>query len=202
MSAATEAAVLRRLSGPQRERRRPMSAPSSESTMAEALVAVASALRGGASLRTAIEDVAATPAGRQVGWAVVRRDLLAGGSLRSSLQSWSHDGRLAGADLAVAVLTLAAQSGGGAAEAIDGVATTLRDRDAVRAESRALAAQAHASVAVLVGSPAVFGVLAAGADPRIAGFFASPGGMACVGLAVLLDAAGAWWMRRIIGRTT
>lgn len=175
-------------------------ARASESTLADALSEVASALRGGVSVRAALEGAADRPAGVAVGWVGLHRDLAAGGALGPSLRRWSGQGTVAGAELAAAVLALAAESGGAAAEAIDGVATTLRDRAAVRAEARALGAQAHASVVVLVGAPVVFGVLAAGADPRVAGFFGSPPGVGCIALAVLLDAAGAWWMSRIVGR--
>jgi Flp pilus assembly protein TadB len=62
-----------------------------------------------------------------------------------------------------------------------------------------MASQARASAAVLVAAPAVFAIVLAAVDPRLATFLLThPGGAACVGVGLLLDGTGLWWMQRIV----
>ncbi len=103
--------------------------------------------------------------------------------------------------MVAAALVLAADAGGAVAVVLDGVGETVRDRIAVEREVGALSSQARASAALLVVAPVVFSVLAATADRRVASVLvASPVGWACVAGGLLLDALGAWWMARLIGR--
>src|SRR5439155_897231 len=83
-------------------------------------------------------------------------------------------------------IALAAESGGAAARAIDGVGETLRANLAVAAEVRAQSAQARLSALVIALAPLGFGALAAGTDRQTADFlFRTPIGLGClvVGLA-------------------
>ena len=98
----------------------------------------------------------------------------------------------------MASLDLATSTGASQVQAVEGIATTLRDRLALAAEVRALASQARASAAVLVAAPIGFAVVIALADPSTAQFlFATPTGLACLAAGLGLDATGAWWMRRL-----
>jgi tight adherence protein B len=103
-----------------------------------------------------------------------------------------------GVRLAVAALGLGVETGGAQARAVDGVATTLRDRAAVGAEARALSAQTRASVWVIAISPAAFCAFAVTTDPRTARFFfRSASGLMFLALGLALNGAGALWMRRL-----
>jgi len=85
---------------------------------------------------------------------------------------------------------------------LDGVTETLRDRVALDREVAALSSQAKASAAVLVVAPIVFAGLAGLADPRVARtLLGEPLGWACLAGGVLLDAVGAVWMSRLVGRS-
>ena len=167
--------------------------------LADALDAVGSSLRSGATVPRAVAEVAAGP-GATVGFGPLSERLERGAQFDAAIREWAGGVGAPGAGLVAAVLGLAVDHGGRAAEAVDGVVATLRARTAVAAEGRALATQATASVGVLVAAPVVFGVLAASVDPRVGAFFVSPVGAACVASAALLDAAGAWWMVRLTGR--
>ncbi|MEY2404355.1 MAG: tight adherence protein, partial [Acidimicrobiaceae bacterium] len=101
--------------------------------------------------------------------------------------------------LAAAALGLGAELGGAAARSLDGVAGTLRDRNGIRREVRALSAQARASAVVIGAAPVAFLLVVAAADPGALGFLVGSGfGLLCLGSGVALDAIGAWWMRRIV----
>ncbi len=160
-----------------------------------ALDAVASSLRSGATVPGAVAEAGPGTALGPLAAAVAR-----GVPLGPALEDWVATTPDPGAGLAAAVLTLAADLGGRAAEAVDGVLATLRSRAVVAAEARALAAQAAASVLVLVAAPAVFGALSVTIDERVARYFASPLGVLTLVAAAGLDAAGALWMRRLLRR--
>ena len=84
---------------------------------------------------------------------------------------------------------------------LDGVAASLRERVALEREVSALSSQSRASAVVLVVAPVVFAAAAAVVDDRILNVLVGrPIGWACMGLGLGLDALGAFWMARLIGR--
>ncbi|MCB1004268.1 MAG: type II secretion system F family protein [Acidimicrobiales bacterium] len=95
-------------------------------------------------------------------------------------------------------LRIAVVAGGAPAAALEGVAASVRDREAVRREARALTAQAVASAVLLVVAPLAFGVLLASGDAEVRHFLlAVPIGLACLLAAAVLDVLGALWMRAV-----
>jgi tight adherence protein C len=103
--------------------------------------------------------------------------------------------------LAAAALALGSEIGGAAARSLDGVADTLRDRNGLQHEVRALSSQARASAVVIGLAPFVFSIVVALTDPgSIAFLLGSPVGLACLTCGLAADALGAWWMRRIVTR--
>lgn len=98
----------------------------------------------------------------------------------------------------VGALRIAVVAGGAPAAALEGVAASVRDREAVRREARALTAQAVASAVLLVVAPLAFGVLLASGDAEVRHFLlADPIGLACLLAAAVLDVLGALWMRAV-----
>lgn len=163
---------------------------------------VARALRGGASLVQALDTAGGGGDGRlarELG--AVARSVAHSGDLRGALDRWAERrADLAGVRLAAGALALGAETGGAQARSIDGVAATLRDRAAVRAELAALTAQARASAAVMGITPLGFAVLSAVTDPRVGAFLLhTPAGIGCLLAGLALDAAGLMWMLRITG---
>ena len=170
-----------------------------EHALPGALEAVARSLRSGASLRAAMAEAAAATDGR-LGAELARVDAEAqrGVPLVAALDALAARLPSPGVRLAVAALGLGVETGGAQARAVDGVATTLRDRFAATAEARALAAQTRASVWVIAVSPAAFCAFAVTTDPRTARFFfRSAPGLTFLALGLVLDGAGALWMRRL-----
>lgn len=169
-----------------------------EASLPPVLEATARGLRAGASLPVALA-AAASGAAPVVApdLAVVAADAAEAG-LAPALDRWATERPLAGVRLAAAALALAAEIGGGGARALDGVALTLRQRQAAAGEVRALATQARLSAVVLTVAPLAFAALAAAGDPHTASvLLRSPAGQVCLAIGLSLDAVGAAWMARI-----
>jgi tight adherence protein B len=166
-----------------------------------ALELMARSLRAGATVHGAVADAGAAMTGpvgvglRQVGEATAR-----GQPLVDALDHWRATAghQIAGVRLAVDALAVAVEVGGGQAAALDGVATTLRQRLAAEAEAWALGAQARLSAMVIALAPLVFAALASAADRSNARFLLrAPAGLAMLVTGLALDGAGAWWMARL-----
>lgn len=166
------------------------------------LDALARALRSGASLPQAVDE------GYQRADPVVRRSLVEvrravhlGVGLATALDDWARRCPTPAVRLTVASITLGLEAGGTTAQAIDAVASRVRDRLLLGREVAASTAQARASVTVLVSLPPLAAVLLGGVDGRSVGFLIStPAGWLLVVIAVALDLLGWWWMRILIGR--
>lgn len=161
------------------------------------LDAVSRALRGGASLRIAVVDAAASVQGTALADRAedLARRLAAGEPFEAALTVFGAASALR--RLVAQALGLAAALGGAPAAVVDGVADTVRERAEIAAEARALAAQARASAVVVALAPVAFALLAAATDPRVGAFLSTPAGAVCLTAGVALDAAGAWWMSRL-----
>lgn len=170
-----------------------------EAELPAGVEAVARSLRSGGSLRQGLAEAAAGASGRLgADLLAVERSLAAGAAVVAALEGWAARRPLPGVRLAVAALCLGAETGGAQARAVDGVAATLRGRQAVQAEARALATQARASAAVIALAPVGFCALAATVDGRTASFLLrTPVGLAMLAGGLGLDALGALWMARL-----
>ena len=170
-----------------------------ERALPVALEAVARALRSGASMRQAVEETAPVtpgPLGAEIAW--VASQASRGAPLVTALEGLAERRPLPGVRLAVAALCLAVETGGAQARAVDGVASTLRDRLGVADEVRALAAQARLSAVVIGLAPIGFGAFAAATDPRTSQFvFHTGAGLALVCAGLVLDGVGWLWMNRL-----
>lgn len=169
-----------------------------EAALPPVLEATARGMRAGASLPVALAAAAqgAAPAVAADLEAVTAGAAEAG--LVAALDEWADRRPLPGFRLSAAALALAAEVGGGGARALDGVALTLRQRQAAAGEVRALATQARLSAVVLTVAPLAFAALAAAGDPRTASvLLRSPLGQGCLAIGLGLDAVGAAWMARI-----
>lgn len=169
-----------------------------EAALPPVLEATARGLRAGASLPMALAAAASGAAPAVAGDLHALAASAPEAGLVAALDRWSDQRSLPAVRLASAALALAAEVGGGGARALDGVALTLRQRQAVAGEVRALATQARLSAVVLTVAPLAFAGLAAAGDPRTAQvLLRSPVGQVCLALGLGLDAVGAVWMARI-----
>jgi tight adherence protein B len=164
-----------------------------------ALDALAASLRSGASLPAALGeagDALDAPLGPEL--AGLARAAARGRPVAEVLDEWSIRHGDPATRLAATAMLLATMVGSAPARAVDGVASTVRERLDLAAERRALGAQARASALVLSAAPVVFTVVLVAGDPSAGHFLlGTPGGWACLAVGLSLDAAGAWWMARL-----
>ena len=160
---------------------------------------VARAVRSGSSLAQACAEAAAGSDAVRVELAAVVARADRGLPLATALGHWSRHHPSTDVRLAGAALSLAASAGGAQARAVDGVASTVRERRAMAAEVRAESAQARLSAIVIGLLPIAFLLWALTTDGRTAAFLvADPIGWLCLAAGLALEALGALWMRRIL----
>ncbi|MEQ8719543.1 MAG: type II secretion system F family protein [Acidimicrobiales bacterium] len=162
--------------------------------------AMARSLRSGASPPTAlVEARAAVSAPLRRDLDPVVTELRAGVSFAEALARWRDRRPGAEVRLAVAALTLGSSGGGDRARGLDGVAATLRERQAIDGEIGASSAQAKASAAVVALLPLAFAVLGSVGGSGVADtLLGTAVGRVCLVAGLALDAAGAVWMHRIV----
>ncbi len=166
-----------------------------------ALDVVAAGLRGGHPLPRALGDAArSVPVLCDELLAVVHAHE-AGQPLVVALRDWGGRHPDTATAVASGALAVAAEVGGPGARAVDGAASSIRDRLAAEAEASAAATQGTASAAVLTVAPVAFATMLAGLDPAAGGFLlGTPAGWACLALGVGLDLLGACWMAMLVRR--
>lgn len=165
----------------------------------EALEQVAAELRGGGSVAGALERVAGSdsPVARDLHRVHTRTRL--GLSLRDALTSWPAEHDAPGVRASAGALAVAASLGGYAADAIDGLATSVRHRLDAAAEAQSLSAQARLSAVVVGAAPLGYLAFASLLDARAVSALVGTGiGRACLVVGLGLEALAALWIRRIV----
>lgn len=104
--------------------------------------------------------------------------------------------------LALGVLATTGRIGGPAAASIDRTAMALRQRAADLDERSTQAAQARLSTHVMTAVPLLMLAVVASTDHDVRAVSTSPIGVVCITSGLLLNLAGWWWMRRIVGAPT
>jgi tight adherence protein B len=164
-----------------------------------ALDRLATAIRTGSSLPSALGEVGAVvapPLGPEL--AFLGRAASRGRPVVEVLDDWSARHDDPATRLAATSMVLATVVGSTPARAVDGVAATIRERLDLAAERRALATQARTSALVLAVAPLAFAALLVAGDTAAAGFLlGEPAGWLCLTAGLALDATGAAWMARL-----
>ena len=160
---------------------------------------IGSELRAGGTVATALAGVATGDSVLAADAARIESRVRLGGALSEALHSWSRERRAVGVEVAAGALALSATVGGPAADALDGLASSLRARLSVIAEARALSAQARYSAWVIGLAPIGYLVTTAAVDSRSVHVLVGTGpGRVCVVLGLALELLGAVWMRAIV----
>ncbi|MBX3314465.1 MAG: type II secretion system F family protein [Actinobacteria bacterium] len=165
----------------------------------EALVAP---LGAGASLAQAVDAACERAPGSAAGAALapVLRSIDEGRAAQAAFDRWVAGRGDPNLVLVADALAVAGTSGGSRAHALISVSRTIREREALAREVRALGSQSRTSAVVLSVVPVAFTGVVAVVDTRVAAFlFSTPAGVACLGSGLVADAFGWWWMRRLVG---
>jgi tight adherence protein B len=160
---------------------------------------VASELRSGGTVATAVRAAAAGDGALAADFSRVERRVLLGASFVDALRAWAREVPAPGVGAAAGALALCSAVGGRSADALDGMASSLRERLGVLAEARALSSQARLSALVIGLAPIVYLLGSAAIDPGSHDALLGTGiGRLCAIGGLALEGVGVWWMRRIV----
>jgi tight adherence protein B len=122
-----------------------------------------------------------------------------GAPLDDALAVWASERSEPGFRSAAGALAVAAGTGGRSAEALDGLASSLRDRIEITAEARALSAQARLSAIVVGSLPLAYLAGCAILDPRQVRVLTQTSfGLVCLAGGLSLEVLAALWIRTIL----
>jgi tight adherence protein B len=166
----------------------------------DSLQLMASSLRAGHSILRAVDAVAqeaASPTAEE--FARVINETRVGRGLTEALDEVAE--RMASDDFSWVAQAVAIQHevGGNLAEILDAVSRTIRERNAIRRQVKALAAEGKLSAYVLMGLPlAIVAFLGVVTPSYIAAFTSSPLGYGMLLAAVLLLVVGGLWLKKTV----
>jgi tight adherence protein B len=164
-----------------------------------ALELVAAELRTGGTVIGALETLGRAEGPLAAELARVNRRCALGAPLEAALSAWATERSEPGVNSAAGALAVAAATGGRAADALDGLASSLRDRFEIAAEGRALSAQARLSAIVIGSLPVVYVGACAVLDPRqVRVLTGSEFGLACLATGLTLEALAVVWIRSLL----
>lgn len=160
---------------------------------------VAARLRSGHTLATALGDAATAGDPVAVDVRRVLRRIDHGEPLTAALGWWADDRDDDAVRAVAGALAVASTTGGAAADALEGLARSLRDQHGARAEAASLSAQARMSAVVVGAAPFAYLAFSSAVDPGAARVLVTTSvGRICLTLGIALDGLGALWMRRIV----
>jgi tight adherence protein B len=167
-----------------------------------ALETVAADLRGGSTVPQAVERVAQSRSSVAADLQRVCARAGLGLAFAEALAGWPRDHDVPGVRAAAGALAVAATMGGPAAGAIEGLASSLRDRLDAVAEARALSSQARLSAVVVGAAPLGYLAFSGLVDPGAVDALVGTGiGRVCLMVGLGLEGLAAIWIRHIVGST-
>jgi tight adherence protein B len=171
-----------------------------EEQLLEALSTLSSSMRAGFSLIQALEMVAREmnpPLSQEFG--LMLREHRLGVSLDAALQNMTSRMRSKNLDLVVTSILIARSTGGNLAEVFTSIADTMRNIQVIEGKIDALTAQGRLQGIVIGILPLAMGWLMFELDPEMMGIlFSDPLGWGILGLIVLFEAIGAFFIWKIV----
>jgi tight adherence protein B len=166
----------------------------------DALTTLAGALRAGRSLVQALDALARempAPMGREL------RKIVAENRLGRPLYDALDDAveRVGSPDFRWAVLAIQIQAevGGNLAELLNQVAETMRARNRLQGEVKALTAEGRASAGMLVVMPPALGLMMFAVNPSYMDpLFSTGAGKGIIGISTVMMVVGFLWMKKVV----
>jgi tight adherence protein B len=168
--------------------------------MPDALNMLASAMRAGTSLQTAMDIVIKeTPAPLAQELGVVMREQRLGVTIEDALESMARRLKLEDVDLVVAAMTIAKQVGGNLAETLERLAGTLRAKAVMEGKIRSLTSQGKLQGWIVGALPLFLGLVLwfmehESMKPLVTTWW----GWVVVGVIVIMEAIGAFMIKKIV----
>ncbi|MBO1110629.1 type II secretion system F family protein [Bordetella petrii] len=171
-----------------------------EQQLPGALLALASALRAGVGVSTALRhivDHSEAPLAQEFG--LMLREQRLGVSFDAALGHLSQRVPSEASALVVAAMRVASHTGGNLAETLDGIARTLRDRLQLQGKVRALTAQGRLQAWIVGALPLLLAAVLDRMEPdAMAVLWHTPLGWAVLAVVAGLETAGVLLIRRIV----
>lgn len=170
-----------------------------DAQLPDALLALGSALRAGASLQAGMRQVVAQgqpPLAQE--FALFLHEQRVGSSLDQSLDKLLERMPTEAMGLTAAALRIAADTGGNLAETLERIALTLRARLHMEGRIRALTAQGRLQARVVGVLPVLLAVALYGLEPEaMRRLWTSTNGWLVLAAVAALDGLGLWWVGKI-----
>lgn len=164
-----------------------------------ALELVASELRTGGTVAGAIAALGRAEGPLAAEFLRIDRRCALGAALDGALGAWARERADPAVSSAAGALAVAAATGGRAADALDGLASSLRDRSEIAAEGRALSAQARMSAVVVGSLPVAYLAASAIFDPRQVRILThTTFGLLCLVVGLTLEGLAGIWIRALL----
>jgi tight adherence protein B len=164
-----------------------------------ALEQVASELRTGGTVAGAIAALGRTEGPLAAEFLRIDRRCALGATLDGALGAWAVERSDPAVSSAAGALAVAAATGGRAADALDGLASSLRDRSEIAAEGRALSAQARMSAVVVGSLPVAYLAASAIFDPgQVRILTHTTFGLLCLVVGLTLEGLAGIWIRALL----
>jgi tight adherence protein B len=171
-----------------------------ENQLPDTLTLISTSLRAGYSLLQAVEAVAAeapNPTAREFGRAIVEARL--GRQVVAALQGITTRTQSQDFEWAVMAIEIQREVGGNLAEVLQTVSETMRQRNRLKGEIRALTAEGRISAIVLGILPFAMGGFLYASNPEYIGtLFSTTFGIVALIAGGLLMVAGGIWLRKIV----
>ncbi len=147
----------------------------------------------------ALPDTIAEPAVLRLDLIEIKRRVDAGAAVADAMGWWVQSTGLTEVALLAAALELGSRSGGDQAGALEELAGAMRAAQGAEAEAEAMAAQGRLSARVIALAPLGVTAIVGLVDPDTVAYFATPIGVVTLFVGGVLNGAGLWWMRTIVG---
>jgi tight adherence protein B len=171
-----------------------------ERQLPDTLTLLSTSLRAGYSLLQAVEAVAAEapqPTAREFGRAIAEARL--GRPVVDTMQAVADRMRSEDFKWAVMAIEIQREVGGNLAEVLQTVADTMRQRNRLKGEIRALTAEGRLSAIVLALLPIVlFAFLFTTNRDYLEPLFNETAGLIAIGVGLALMGAGVYWLKKIV----
>lgn len=167
--------------------------------LVDGLVLMANGLRAGFSLQQAIEmlvEEMKPPISQE--FELVLSEFRMGVDLEKALQNCVKRTQDADLELAVIAMSITRQLGGNIAEIFDRIVAMVRSRKILEGKVEALTAQGRLQAAVVGLLPYVFGFMLTKIQPELVSLlWTTVPGFICLGLVVVLDTVGYFWVLKV-----
>ena len=171
-----------------------------EMQLADSLVIMANALRGGFGFQQAMETVVREmppPIATEFDWCL--REMNLGFSQEEALLHLGERVNSEELDMVISGIIIQKQVGGNLAQILDNIGDTMRDRARIKKQVRALTAQGKMSGLIVGLLPVVLLAAMLVLNPEHVYFlFKDERGLAMLGAALVMEIAGAFFINRII----